>query len=120
MEKNQNDAECMNPIYRLRRGCIAIKLSNKLSQNFECYRDQMKLPDLTLLNDICTRWNSTKYMIDRFLLLEDAYLMTINGCPDENIRNLCSLTNNQILYIKKVNGLLSVFEYTTLWLSSQR
>ena len=80
----------------------------------------MKPPDLTLLNDICTRWNSTKYMIDRFLLLEDAYLMTINGCLDKNIRKLCSLTNNQILYIKKVNELLSVFEYTTLWLSSQR
>lgn len=73
-----------------------------------------------LVNDVSTRWNSTKQMIDRSELLEDAYIMTINSACDKDIRDLCSLNNEQIDYIKKMNNLLACFEDTTNWLSAQR
>lgn len=120
MNETENESGASNPIYRLRKGCIAIRLSTALTENFELFRQKKNLPNLTLIVDCKTRWNSTKQMIDRFEVLEEAYIMTINSATDQKVRDSCSLNCEEIQYIKKVNTLLACFDDITNWLSAQR
>lgn len=46
--------------------------------------------------------------------------MTINGSTVKEIREQCSLDDEQIHYIENVNKLLEEFEVNTNWLSAQR
>ncbi|KAG2211387.1 hypothetical protein INT46_001618 [Mucor plumbeus] len=78
----------------------------------------LKLPDLAIILDCSTRWNSTKNMIDRFLAVKEAYKLKINS--DDDARKNCSLNDEQIQYITIVNEVLSKFEKITVWLSSQQ
>ena len=57
-------------------------------------------------------------MIDRFLIVKEAYRLTVNS--DDDIRINCSLNDEQIQYITIVNEILTKFEKITIWLSSQQ
>lgn len=78
----------------------------------------LNLPDLSILIDCQTRWNSTKVTIDRFLILKEAYRLTINS--EDELREDCSLNNAQIEYIINIQKILTKFENITSWLSSQQ
>ena len=115
---NKSGAEDNNPIDRFRKGCVKIKLSNQLTCVFESNKKILKLPDLAIIVDCSTRWHSTKHMIDRFLVVKEAYRLTVNS--DDDIRENCSLNDEQIQYITIVNEVLTKFEKITVWLSSQQ
>ncbi|KAG2232816.1 hypothetical protein INT48_005684 [Thamnidium elegans] len=68
--------------------------------------------------DCQTRWNSTKVMIDRFLIMKEAYRLTINS--EDDLRQDCSLNNAQIEYIMNIQKILTKFENITSWLSNQQ
>ena len=104
----KNGSENDNPIDRLRKGCEKIKLSNQLTCVFEANKKMLKLPDLAIILDCSTRWNSTKNMINRFLAVKETYKLTINS-DDDALKN-CSLNDEQIQYITIVNEILSKFE----------
>ncbi|KAG2228397.1 hypothetical protein INT48_002075, partial [Thamnidium elegans] len=123
MEKFMKDVESDsskkdNPIVRLRKGCGKIRLSSQLNSLFETNKNMLKLPDLSIIVDCQTRWNSTKVMIDRFLIMKEAYRLTINS--EDDLRRDCSLNNAQIEYIMSIQKILTKFENITSWLSSQQ
>lgn len=102
----------------MRKGCGKIRLSSQLNSIFQTNKNMLNLPDLSILIDCQTRWNSTKVMIDRFLILKEAYRLTINS--EDELREDCSLNNAQIEYIINIQKILTKFENITSWLSSQQ
>lgn len=119
-EANINEAEYFTetPIEKLRLGCKLIKRRSKLQEAFKNIRNRLQLPKLNLKKDIPTRWNTTKDMVERFLILKDAYNHVVAG--SEELRDACYINQEELQYLEKLNDYLDIFYATTLFLCSQR
>lgn len=115
-EININEAE--TPIEKLRLGCKLIKRRSKLQEAFKNIRNRLQLPKLNLKKDMPTRWNTTKDMVERFLILKDAYNHVVAG--NEELRDACYINQEELHYLEKLNDYLDIFHATTLFLCSQR
>ncbi|KAF9546820.1 hypothetical protein BGW38_009650, partial [Lunasporangiospora selenospora] len=63
----------LTPLKKLRKGIVRVRSSSQRIQNFERICDIVKCPKLELLRDVRHRWNSTYVMLDRAIVLKEAY-----------------------------------------------
>lgn len=106
------------PIQKLRLGCKLIKRRSKLNAQFKEIRERLQLPRLNLRKDCPTRWNTCKDMVERFIILKDAYNHVVAG--NEELRKLCYINEEEFKYLEILNDYLEIFHVTTLFLCSQR
>ena len=59
------------------------------------------------------RWNTTKDMVERFLILKDAYNYVVAG--NEELRDACYINQEELYYLEKLNEYLDIFHATTLF-----
>ena len=93
--ENNNKLNADTPIQKLRLGCKLIKRRNRLKTQFKEIRERLQLPKLNLRKDCPTRWNTCKDMVERFIILKDAYNHVVAG--DEKLRKLCYI-NEEFKY----------------------
>ena len=72
---------------------------------------------LQLLRDVCTRWNSTFFMVERALTLKDAYQSMCAGDPKLAPYHL---EDSQWAYLEKVCSLLRKFDEMTKAVSASK
>jgi hypothetical protein len=117
-DENNDKLNADTPIQKLRLGCKLIKRRNKLKTQFKEIRERLQLPKLNLRKDYPTRWNTCKNMVERFIILKDAYNHVVAG--DEKLRKLCYINEEEFKYLVILNDYLEIFHATTLFLCSQR
>ncbi|XP_062403782.1 E3 SUMO-protein ligase ZBED1-like [Sardina pilchardus] len=76
---------------------------------------QMGLPDLKLLQDCPTRWNSTFYMLKRFVRLKDAIITTLALVNSA----MSTLTHEEWVAIEEACDVLQPFEEVTVEISGE-
>ncbi|CAK6967393.1 zinc finger BED domain-containing protein 4-like [Scomber scombrus] len=77
---------------------------------------QMGLPDLKPVQDCPTRWNSTFYMLQRFVRLSNAIITTLALVNSA----ISTLTHDEWEAIEEACEVLQPFEETTLEISAER
>ncbi|XP_025190378.1 zinc finger BED domain-containing protein 4-like, partial [Melanaphis sacchari] len=93
------------------------KKSSRASHKLNEYQSNngSKIPK-KLIQDVCTRWNSTYYMLDRFVELEDSIRGTL-GLLDNPPQGL---TSEQWTIIKQLIQVLRPFEEATKAVSGNK
>ncbi|CAK6969319.1 zinc finger BED domain-containing protein 1-like [Scomber scombrus] len=76
---------------------------------------QMGLPDLKLLQDCPTQWNSTFYMLQRFVRLRDAIITTLALVNS----SISTLNHDEWEAIEEACEVLQPFEETTVEISAE-
>lgn len=90
----------------------SVKATDKLTQ----LQEQNNEPVKKLIQDVETRWNSTFYMIERFL--EQNELVTTTLCLLGK-NNLC-LSDNELALLQRSINVLEIFEEATREMSSEK
>jgi hypothetical protein len=75
----------------------------------------MKCPKLALIRDILIRWNSTFIMLERAILLKDAYQ---SMCQNEQNLGAYSLEDEEWIYLERLLALLREFDHMTKMVSA--
>ena len=96
-------ARCKNFVSHINKSTVAAEKFRKIQENVG-FRKVLKL-----IQDVCTRWDSTFYMLKRFVKLKTAIVIFSSENPDPS-RDLSS-TDWDIL--KKVLDLLRPFQEAT-------
>ncbi|XP_075982177.1 E3 SUMO-protein ligase ZBED1-like [Anticarsia gemmatalis] len=92
------------------------KHSDKSSYKLREMQKQMELPELKVIQDIATRWNSQYYMLSRLLELKvplSATLVAISNPPD-------NLTNEEWIAVEDVAKILKPAEQATGIVSGEK
>jgi hypothetical protein len=79
-------------------------------------KQQLGEPDLSLKQDVVTRWNSTYDMLQRILDVKNSLVSTIAI----NYPKIENITNEEIIVIGQVCELLKVFKDCTEEISSEK
>lgn len=123
-EENEENISKKNIVNRLRKGCIKIKSVNELNDRFVKYRDDYcHAPKLLLKFDCCTRWNSTYDMIQRYIILHEAYnhaLLSSSPTAVKHKAHQYAISETETEFLIRLCDLLNVFYTGTLWLCAQR
>ncbi|CAH1113759.1 unnamed protein product [Psylliodes chrysocephalus] len=69
--------EILSLLAKVRKVVAHFKRSALANEHIMKYQENMGNAPLKVLQDVATRWNSTYYMLERFLLLENALKSTI-------------------------------------------
>lgn len=103
------NVEVSNIINKVRHIVTHFKRSTTSHNKLMVYQSNAGSTPLKLIKDVDTRWNSTFYMLERFLLLEDAIKATMALINKE----LSSISQREWLIIKKLCIILKPFEDAT-------
>ncbi|KAK4323032.1 hypothetical protein Pmani_006216 [Petrolisthes manimaculis] len=90
----------------------SVKALDKLSQ----LQEQHNLPIKKLIQDVDTRWNSTFYMMERYIELNDHITTTLCLLGKSS---MC-LTNEELELIRKIVAVLGTFEEATREMSAEK
>ena len=96
-------------IQKIRNSFVQIKKSVLLTQKLKDTLKILKMEEKKIILDVVTRWNSSYYMLKRFLELEKAINLTVN----------IKMTNEEIDLLYELVNILSPFEKLTLLSSSE-
>ncbi|KFH70213.1 hypothetical protein MVEG_03064 [Podila verticillata NRRL 6337] len=105
----------LTTLNKLRKGIVKIRASPPRRRQFDRICDIVKCPKLELTRDVSTRWNSTFTMVDRAIILKDAYQ---SMCQNEPKLGAYALEDDEWTYLEKLRCLLSQFETMTKTVSS--
>ena len=72
---------------------------------------------LNLIQDVITRWNSTYYMLERFLVLKNPLISSMANSDDYDVK--VDFTNENWKLLAKVVKILKCFEEATKRLSNK-
>lgn len=93
------------------------KRSHVATQKLLAYQQQQNIArPLKILQDVPTRWNSSYYMLERFIVLEDAIKTTM---ALTNMDGANQLTVNEWVVIKELCQALKPFEKVTKTISGE-
>lgn len=110
IEKSEPLSECCK---KVRKIVTFFKKSNNAA---DMLRQRQTGSPLKLIQDVPTRWNSTFYMIQRFILLLDV----VNECLFKIKESPDMIDRNEILLLKEALLLLEPFENLTTEMSGQK
>ncbi|XP_033173496.1 zinc finger BED domain-containing protein 1-like [Drosophila mauritiana] len=76
---------------------------------------QLNLPDLKLIQDVSTRWNSTFKMLERLVVLKDALILTLS-----TLRSELNLSQNEWAIVEELLPILKPFMEVTEEISAEK
>ncbi len=101
------------------------KKSSHANHEFRSMQKQLQLPELKLIQDVITRWNSTLAMISRFHKNKGAIVSALARLkaelPDTSaVHNLAILNSTEWELLSTLETIFQVFEQVTSEISGQR
>ncbi|GBC12416.2 zinc finger BED domain-containing protein 1-like [Rhizophagus irregularis DAOM 181602=DAOM 197198] len=108
--------ELMSVIYKLRKLVVRIRASPQRRERFQQQCVAIELPELELLPDIKTRWNSTEIMIERALKLRQALHNFTSA--DRDLKHYL-FSDNEWKLIEEIHLLMQYFKICSDYITGQ-